>query len=63
MLVLGCPKINFQDESSKTLDKLTNLVKQYLPEEEEHENKEDSDASHSAFQVMIILMSHHANST
>ncbi len=53
MLVLGCPKINFQDESSKTFDKLTHLVKQYLPEEEEQDNKEDSEASHSAFQVTI----------
>ena len=56
MLGLGTPKINFQFESPTTLDRLVDLVKKYLPEEEAHDSEnaeegQETEQNHSAFQV------------
>ena len=57
MLCLGTPKINFQYESPQTLDRLADLVKKYLPQEEENEREkgdegQETEQNHNAFQVI-----------
>ena len=66
MLGLGNPKINFQYESPKTLDRLVELVKLYLPEEEENDNENDEEGqeteqNQSAFQVTYRLYNVYLN--
>ena len=59
MLCLGTPKINFQYESPQTLDRLADLVRKYLPEEQENESEkeeegQETEQSHNAFQVILF---------
>ena len=59
MLCLGTPKINFQYESPQTIDRLADLVRKYLPEEQENESEkeeegQETEQSHNAFQVILF---------